>query len=145
MIIIDHRQKIHIVNIIDWWEFFFLSISVDISQWWWWWWLFILLFEFYKKNKNLRKSNQKTKICFGLTSLFFCLFIIIPQFKLISTIYILNDLICMIKRKFVQMFKQIQMGLKAFLLFTARVWSCICYSLKKQTRAVSYFFLFRKL
>ncbi|KAH9420460.1 CTD nuclear envelope phosphatase 1 [Dermatophagoides pteronyssinus] len=34
------------------------------------------------------------------------------------------------------MFKQIQMGLKAFLLFTARVWSCICYSIKKQTRAL---------
>lgn len=35
------------------------------------------------------------------------------------------------------MWKQLQMGLRAFLLIASRVWTCLCYTLKKQTRAVS--------
>lgn len=35
------------------------------------------------------------------------------------------------------MLKQLQMGLRAFLLLASRVWTCVCYLLKKQVRAVS--------
>ncbi|CAG9856245.1 unnamed protein product [Phyllotreta striolata] len=34
------------------------------------------------------------------------------------------------------MWKQLQMGLRAFLLIASRVWTCLCYTLKKQTRAI---------
>lgn len=34
------------------------------------------------------------------------------------------------------MLKQLQMGLRAFLLLASRVWTCVCYVLKKQVRAV---------
>lgn len=39
--------------------------------------------------------------------------------------------------KFIQMYRQLQMGLGAFLLFTSKIWSCICFVLKKQIRVVS--------
>lgn len=35
------------------------------------------------------------------------------------------------------MLKQLQMGMRAFLLMASRVWTCICFLLKKQVRAVS--------
>ncbi|KAH9401246.1 CTD nuclear envelope phosphatase 1 [Tyrophagus putrescentiae] len=35
-----------------------------------------------------------------------------------------------------QMYKQLQMGLGAFLLFMSKIWSCMCYVLKKQVRAI---------
>jgi hypothetical protein len=35
------------------------------------------------------------------------------------------------------MLKQLQMGLRAFLLLASRVWTCVCFLLKKQVRAVS--------
>ncbi|XP_033219890.1 CTD nuclear envelope phosphatase 1 homolog isoform X1 [Belonocnema kinseyi] len=35
------------------------------------------------------------------------------------------------------MLKQLQMGMRAFLLIASRVWTCICFLLKKQVRAVS--------
>lgn len=35
------------------------------------------------------------------------------------------------------MLKQMQMGLRAFLVLASKVWTCICYLLKKQVRAVS--------
>ncbi|CAH1155877.1 unnamed protein product [Phaedon cochleariae] len=34
------------------------------------------------------------------------------------------------------MWKHLQMGLRAFLLIASRVWTCLCYTLKKQTRAI---------
>ncbi|XP_017493705.1 PREDICTED: CTD nuclear envelope phosphatase 1-like [Rhagoletis zephyria] len=34
------------------------------------------------------------------------------------------------------MYKQLQMGLGAFLLFMSKIWSCMCYVLKKQVRAI---------
>ncbi|XP_019881835.1 CTD nuclear envelope phosphatase 1 isoform X1 [Aethina tumida] len=34
------------------------------------------------------------------------------------------------------MWKQLQMGIRAFLLIASRVWTCLCYTLKKQTRAI---------
>ncbi|KDR22343.1 CTD nuclear envelope phosphatase 1 homolog isoform X1 [Zootermopsis nevadensis] len=34
------------------------------------------------------------------------------------------------------MLKQLQMGLRAFLLLASRVWTCVCFLLKKQVRAV---------
>lgn len=34
------------------------------------------------------------------------------------------------------MWKQLQMGLRAFWLIASRIWTCLCYTLKKQTRAV---------
>lgn len=40
-----------------------------------------------------------------------------------------------------QMWKQFQMGLRAFLHFTQKIWSFICYVLKKQIRVVSLFLL----
>ncbi|XP_049809808.1 CTD nuclear envelope phosphatase 1 homolog isoform X1 [Schistocerca nitens] len=39
------------------------------------------------------------------------------------------------------MLKQLQMGLRAFLLLASRVWTCICFLLKKQVRAVSQYTL----
>lgn len=36
------------------------------------------------------------------------------------------------------MLKQLQMGMRAFLLMASRVWTCICFLLKKQVRAVSW-------
>ncbi|KAF4525865.1 hypothetical protein B566_EDAN015968 [Ephemera danica] len=35
------------------------------------------------------------------------------------------------------MLKQMQMGLRAFLVLASKVWTCICYLLKKQVRAVA--------
>ncbi|XP_036149549.1 CTD nuclear envelope phosphatase 1 homolog isoform X3 [Monomorium pharaonis] len=35
------------------------------------------------------------------------------------------------------MLKQLQMGMRAFLLMASRVWTCICFLLKKQVRAIS--------
>ncbi|KAI4461622.1 nuclear lim interactor-interacting factor-related [Holotrichia oblita] len=35
------------------------------------------------------------------------------------------------------MLKQLQIGLRAFLLLASRVWTCLCYMIKKQSRAVS--------
>lgn len=35
------------------------------------------------------------------------------------------------------MLKQLQMGMRAFLLMASRVWTCVCFLLKKQVRAVS--------
>lgn len=40
-------------------------------------------------------------------------------------------------RRTVEMLKQLQMGMRAFLLMASRVWTCICFLLKKQVRAVS--------
>lgn len=40
-------------------------------------------------------------------------------------------------RRPVEMLKQLQMGMRAFLLMASRVWTCICFLLKKQVRAVS--------
>lgn len=40
-------------------------------------------------------------------------------------------------RRSVEMLKQLQMGMRAFLLMASRVWTCICFLLKKQVRAVS--------
>ncbi|KAK9881676.1 hypothetical protein WA026_017192 [Henosepilachna vigintioctopunctata] len=34
------------------------------------------------------------------------------------------------------MWKQLQMGIRAFMLIASRVWTCLCFMLKKQTRAV---------
>lgn len=34
------------------------------------------------------------------------------------------------------MLKQLQMGLRAFMLLASKVWSCVCYMFKKQYRAV---------
>lgn len=36
-----------------------------------------------------------------------------------------------------QMWKQLQMGLRAFILFTQKIWGFICYVFKKQFRVVS--------
>lgn len=35
------------------------------------------------------------------------------------------------------MLKQLQMGLRAFMLLASKVWSCFCYMFKKQYRAVN--------
>lgn len=35
------------------------------------------------------------------------------------------------------MLKQLQMGLRAFLLLASRIWTCLCFMIRKQTRAVS--------
>ncbi|XP_023246135.1 CTD nuclear envelope phosphatase 1 homolog isoform X3 [Copidosoma floridanum] len=35
------------------------------------------------------------------------------------------------------MLKQLQMGMRAFLLMASRVWTCICFILRKQVRAIS--------
>ncbi|XP_043473594.1 CTD nuclear envelope phosphatase 1 homolog isoform X1 [Leptopilina heterotoma] len=35
------------------------------------------------------------------------------------------------------MLKQLQMGMRAFLLIASRVWTCICFLLKKQVRSIS--------
>jgi hypothetical protein len=40
-------------------------------------------------------------------------------------------------RRPVEMLKQLQMGMRAFFLMASRVWTCICFLLKKQVRAVS--------
>lgn len=40
-------------------------------------------------------------------------------------------------RRTVEMLKQLQMGMRAFLLMASRVWTCICFLLKKQVRAIS--------
>lgn len=37
-----------------------------------------------------------------------------------------------------KMLKQLQMGMRAFLLMASRVWTCVCFLLKKQVRAVSW-------
>lgn len=37
-----------------------------------------------------------------------------------------------------QMLKQLQMGLRAFLLLASKIWTCICFLVKKQARAVSF-------
>lgn len=34
------------------------------------------------------------------------------------------------------MWKQLEMGLRAFLLLASRIWTCLCFTLKKQTRAI---------
>ncbi|XP_065173605.1 CTD nuclear envelope phosphatase 1 homolog isoform X2 [Atheta coriaria] len=34
------------------------------------------------------------------------------------------------------MWKQVQMGLRAFLLLASRVWNCLCFMVKKQTRSI---------
>ncbi|XP_044271966.1 CTD nuclear envelope phosphatase 1 homolog isoform X2 [Tribolium madens] len=34
------------------------------------------------------------------------------------------------------MLKQLQMGLRAFMLLASRVWTCLCFMIKKQTRAI---------
>ncbi|KAL1498325.1 hypothetical protein ABEB36_009139 [Hypothenemus hampei] len=34
------------------------------------------------------------------------------------------------------MWKQLEMGLRAFLLIASRIWTCLCFTLKKQTRAI---------
>ncbi|KAF2353540.1 Dullard phosphatase domain eukaryotic, partial [Trinorchestia longiramus] len=39
-------------------------------------------------------------------------------------------------RSSAQMWKQVQMGVRAFILFTQKVWSFVCYVLKKQFRVV---------
>lgn len=38
--------------------------------------------------------------------------------------------------KLFQMLKQLQMGLRAFMVLASKVWSCFCYMFKKQIRAV---------
>lgn len=40
-------------------------------------------------------------------------------------------------RRSVEMLKQLQMGMRAFLLMASRVWTCVFFLLKKQVRAVS--------
>lgn len=35
------------------------------------------------------------------------------------------------------MLKQLQIGLRAFVLLASRVWTCLCFMIKKQSRAVS--------
>lgn len=39
--------------------------------------------------------------------------------------------------KLLPMLKQLQMGLRAFMLLASRVWTCICFLIKKKVRAVS--------
>ncbi|XP_076266350.1 CTD nuclear envelope phosphatase 1-like protein dullard isoform X2 [Rhynchophorus ferrugineus] len=34
------------------------------------------------------------------------------------------------------MWKQLEMGLRAFLLIASRIWTCLCFTLKKQSRAI---------
>ncbi|XP_050310941.1 CTD nuclear envelope phosphatase 1 homolog isoform X2 [Anthonomus grandis grandis] len=34
------------------------------------------------------------------------------------------------------MWKQLEMGLRAFLLIASRIWTCLCFTIRKQTRAV---------
>ncbi|ENN81653.1 CTD nuclear envelope phosphatase 1 homolog isoform X2 [Dendroctonus ponderosae] len=34
------------------------------------------------------------------------------------------------------MWKQLEMGLRAFLLIASRIWTCLCFTLRKQTRAI---------
>lgn len=43
------------------------------------------------------------------------------------------------KLSYYQMLKQLQMGLRTFLLYAQKIWSFICFILKKQIRVVSFY------
>lgn len=45
----------------------------------------------------------------------------------------------------IAMLKQLQMGMRAFLLMASRVWTCVCFLLKKQVRSVSRCYRVRAL
>ncbi|XP_076306461.1 CTD nuclear envelope phosphatase 1A-like isoform X1 [Tachypleus tridentatus] len=41
-----------------------------------------------------------------------------------------------VEKKFISMLKQVQMGFRAFLLLTYKIWNFVCYVLRKQARTV---------